>query len=69
MKHFKFNIESKFVPVADLCIAQAPTEDYATILKVFARTLNDNQIDFDTIELERQTFVAKKKTISWSISE
>ena len=69
MKHFKFNIESKFVPVADLCIAQAPTEDYATILKVFARILNDNQIDFDTIELERQTFVAKKKETSWSITE
>ena len=69
MKHFKFNIESKFVPVADLCIAQAPTEDYATILKVFARTLNDNQIDFDTIELERQTFVAKKKITPWSITE
>ena len=69
MKHFKFNIENKFVPVADLCIAQAPTEDYVTILKVFARTLNDNQIDFDTIELERQTFVAKKKTTSWSITE
>ena len=69
MKHFKFNIENKFVPVADLCIAQAPTEDYVTILKVFARTLNDNQIDFDTIELERQTFVARKKTTSWSITE
>ena len=69
MKHFKFNIESKFVPVADLCIAQAPTEDYATILKAFACTLNDNQIDFDTIELERQTFVAKKKITSWSITE
>ena len=69
MKHFKFNIENKFVPVADLCIAQAPTEDYATILKVFARALNDNQIDFDTIELEKQTFVAKKKITSWSITE
>ena len=69
MKHFKFNIENKFVPVADLCIAQAPTEDYATILKVFASTLNDNQIDFDTIELERQAFVAKKKETTWSISE
>ena len=69
MKHFKFNIESKFVPVADLCIAQAPTEDYATILKVFACTLNDKQIDFDTIELERQIFVAKKKETSWSITE
>ena len=69
MKHFKFNIEHKLVPVADLCIAQAPTEDYATILKAFACTLNDNQIDFDTIELERQTFVAKKKITSWSITE
>ena len=69
MKHFKFNTEQRFVPVADLCIAQAPTEDYTTILKVFARTLNDNQIDFDTIELERQAFVAKKKTTSWSITE
>ena len=69
MKHFKLNIESKFVPVADLCIAQAPTEDYAIILKVFARILNDNQIDFDTIELERQTFVAKKKITPWSITE
>ena len=69
MKHFKLNIESKFVPVADLCIAQAPTEDYAIILKVFARILNDNQIDFDTIELEKQTFVAKKKITPWSITE
>ena len=69
MKHFKLNIESKFVPVADLCIAQAPTEDYAIILKVFARILNNNQIDFDTIELEKQTFVAKKKITPWSITE
>ena len=69
MKHFKFNIEHRFVPVADLCIAQAPTEDYATILKVFACTLNDSHIAFDTIELEKQTFVAKKKETSWSISE
>ena len=69
MKHFKLNIESKFVPVADLCIAQAPTEDYAIILKVFARILNDNQIDFDIIELEKQTFVAKKKITPWSITE
>ena len=69
MKHFKFNIEHRFVPVADLCITQAPTEDYATILKAFASTLDDNHIAFDTIELEKQTFVAKKKETLWSITE
>lgn len=69
MKHFKLNIETKFVPVADLCIAQIPVEDYAIVMKTFAHALVDCHIDFDVIEKENQTLVAKKKTISWSITE
>lgn len=69
MKHFKLNIETKFVPVADLCIAQVSTEDYVTVMKTFAQALVDCHIAFDIIEKENQTLVAKKKTISWSISE
>lgn len=69
MKHFKLNIEPKFVPVADLCIAQVPAEDHITAMKTFAHALADCHIDFDIIEKENQTLVAKKKTISWSITE
>lgn len=69
MKHFKLNIESKFIPVADLCIDQLPAEDYATVIKTFAQALVDCHIAFDIIKNENQTLVAKKKTISWSITE
>ena len=69
MKHFKLNIDSKFVPVADLCIDQVPEEDHAIALKAFAHTLIDCCIAFDIIEKENQMLVAKKKTTSWSITE
>ena len=69
MKHFKFNIEHHFVPVADLCIAQVPEEDHAIALKAFAHALVDCRIVFDIIEKENQTLVAKRKNTSWSISE
>lgn len=69
MKHFKLNIKTKFVPVADLCIAQLPAEDYATVIKTFAHALVDCHIAFDIIENENQTLVAKRKTASWSITE
>ena len=69
MKHFKLNIENKFVPVADLCIDQLPAEDYATVIKTFAHALVDCHIPFDIIENENQMLIAKKKTTSWSITE
>lgn len=69
MKHFKFNIESKFVPVADLCIAQVSRKDYNSVVEAFAFVLVNNQITFDTIEKEGQTLIAKKEETSWSISE
>lgn len=69
MKHFKFNIEHKLVPVADLCIAQAPEKDYNSIVKAFAFALIDSQIAFDTIEKEGQMLIAKKEETSWSITE
>lgn len=69
MKHFKLNIESKFVPVADLCIAQVSKKDYNSIVETFAFILVNNQIPFDTIEKEDLMLVAKKEEISWSISE
>lgn len=69
MKHFKLNIETKFVPVADLCIAQVSKKDYNSIGEAFAFILINNQITFDTIEKEGQMLVAKKEETSWSISE
>ena len=69
MKHFKLNIETKFVPVADLCIAQVSKKDYNSIVETFAFILVNNQIPFDTIEEEDLMLVAKKEEISWSISE
>ena len=69
MKHFKFNIEHRFVPVADLCIAQAPEKDYNSIVKAFAFALLDSQIVCDTIEKEGQMLIAKKKETTWSITE
>ena len=69
MKHFKFNIEHKLVPVADLCIAQSSEKDFNSIVKAFAFALVDSQIAFDIIEKEGQMLIAKKKETSWSISE
>lgn len=69
MKHFKLNIETKFVPVADLCIAQVSKKDYNSIVETFAFILVNNQIPFDTIEKEDLMLVAKKEETSWSISE
>ena len=69
MKHFKFNIEHRFVPVADLCITYAPEKDYNSVVKAFAFALVDSQIAFDTIEKEGQMLVAKKKEAKWSITE
>lgn len=69
MKHFKLNIETKFVPVADLCIAQVSKKDYNSIVETFAFILVNKQITFDTIEKEGQMLVAKKEETSWSISE
>ena len=69
MKHFKFNTEHRSVPVADLCIAQAPEKDYNSIVKAFAFALIDSQIAFDTIEKEGQMLIAKKKETKWSITE
>lgn len=69
MKHFKFNIEHKLVPVADLCITYAPEKDYNSVVKAFAFALVNSQIAFDTIEKEGQMLVAKKKETKWSITE
>ena len=69
MKHFKFNIEHKLVPVADLCIAQSPEKNYNSVVKAFAFALVDSQIAFDIIEKEGQMLIAKKKETSWSITE
>lgn len=69
MKHFKFNTEHTAIPVADLCISQVPRKNYALVLKAFIHILYDCHIDFDIIEKEDQTLVAKKYESSWSISE
>ena len=69
MKHFKLNIENKFVPVADLCISGVLEEDIIDIQILFAKTLVNCRIAFDIIEKENQMLVAKKKETSWSITE
>ena len=69
MKHFKLNIEHTAIPVADLCITEIPKEEYISVVKAFNSTLNDNHIYFDYIVKEDQMLVAKKKEVSWSISE
>ena len=69
MKHFKLNIENKFVPVADLNISGVLEEDIIDIQILFAKTLVNCRIAFDIIEKENQMLVAKKKTTSWSITE
>lgn len=69
MKHFKLNIEHTTIPVADLCITGISEKDRISVVKDFVRTLNDNHIYFDYIVKEDQMMVAKKKEVSWSISE
>ena len=69
MKHFKFNTEQRFVPVADLCIANVARTDYPSVMKVFTHALHDRHINFSIIVIEDQMFVAKKQVVSWSISE
>ena len=69
MKHFKLNIEHKSVPVADICIAQVPEKDYEAVAKAFIHVLIESGIAFDYIERTNTMLVAKKKEVSWSISE
>lgn len=69
MKHFKLNIEHKSVPVADICIAQVPEKDYETVAKAFCHALVDTHIEFDEIVTDGRQMVAKKKELSFSISE
>lgn len=69
MKHFKLNIEHKFIPVADICIALVPKEDYETVAKAFRHALNDAHIEFDVIVADDCQMIAKKKGFSFSISE
>ena len=69
MKHFKLNIETKFVPVADLCIAEISEEDHNSVIKAFNQALIDFHIPSDYIEEKDQRLVAKRIVTSWSISE
>ena len=69
MKHFKLNIEHTAIPVADLCITGISEKDRISVIQDFVHTLNDNHIYFDYIVKEDQMLVAKKKEVSWSISE
>lgn len=69
MKHFKLNIEQKSIPVADVCIAQVPEKDYAKVAKAFGYALIDTHIEFDEIVTEGRQMVARKKELSFSISE
>ena len=69
MKHFKLNVEKKSVPVADICIAQVPEKDYEAVAKAFVHALVDNHIAFDYIDGTNTMLIAKKKEVSWSISE
>ena len=69
MKHFKLNIKYTAIPVADLCITGIPKEEHISVMKDFNSFLNDNHIYFDYIVKEDQMLVAKRKEVSWSISE
>lgn len=69
MKHFKLNIEHKSVPVADICIAQVPEKDYEAVAKAFIHTLIESSIAFDYVERTNTMLIAKKKELSFSISE
>lgn len=69
MKHFKLNIEQKSVPVADICIAQVPEKDYEKVAKAFGHALIDTHIEFDEIVTDGRQMVARKKELSFSISE
>ena len=69
MKHFKLNIERNYIPVADLCIAGIPEDDYNSVIKVFTQALNDCHISFDFFEKKDDMLIAKRIVVSWSISE
>ena len=69
MKHFKLNIERNYIPVADLCIAGIPEDDYNSVVKVFTKVLNDCPIPFDFFEKKDDMLIAKRIVVSWSISE
>lgn len=69
MKHFKLNIEHKFIPVADICIDQVPEKDYEKVAKAFGHALIDTHIEFDDIVTDGHQMVARKKELSFSISE
>ena len=69
MKHFKLNIEQKSVPVADICIAQVPEKDYEAVAKAFIHALIESSIAFDYVERTNTMLIAKKKELSFSISE
>lgn len=69
MKHFKLNIEHKSVPVADICIAQVPEKDYEKVAKAFGHVLIDTHIEFDEIITDGRQMIARKKELSFSISE
>ena len=69
MKHFKLNIVNTYTPVADLFIPEISTKNFISVIEAFKKTLINCQIDFDIIVKEGQTIVAKKKEVSWSISE
>ena len=69
MKHFKLNIEYISTPVADLDISKVSEKDFDSVAKAFVHALIDNHIAFDYIDGTNTRLVAKKKEVSWSISE
>ena len=69
MKHFKLKIEQNLIPVADLYLPQVLEKDRTTIANAFVHALKDSHIDFDIVIKEDQMLIAKKKEITWSISE
>ena len=69
MKHFKLNIKYISTPVADLDISKVPEKDLDSIAKAFVHALVDSHIAFDYIDGTNTMLVAKKKEVSWSISE
>ena len=69
MKHFKFNTEQRFVPVADLCIADVARTDYPLVMQTFSDALHDRHINFSIIVIEGEMLVAKKQVVSWLVSE
>ena len=69
MKHFKLNIKYTSTPVADLDISKVPEKDFDSVAKAFVHALVDSHIAFDYIDGTNTMLVAKKKEVSWSISE